>query len=195
MKSKDYFRQFQYIKIVVFSKDKDSSANYLYQIGKSYQKSRKYESSIFTFSDLMNSYKLSNTLRNNIEISLGLSYLQWGYLQYAQMLLNRAEKKDNKKISSLYLGLLDIKAENYNFAHKRFEMMLSESHDTTLKSIARKCNDLLSKSDNLSYRKPVFAALLSAVMPGSGQLYSKHYFDAFQAIVFVGASAFATFAV
>ena len=62
--------------------------------------------------------------------------------------------------------------------------------DKSLIEAIKELGETAQKAKDMSSRSPLLATALSAILPGSGQIYCKHYADGFQALTFVSAFAY-----
>jgi hypothetical protein len=101
-----------------------------------------------------------------------------GIFQYRLSRYPAAEYSLTQAQNPLYLGLLQAATGRLEAARISWQGLALPDPSTL----------------SFDSRDPVVAALLSTALPGSGQVYSKHYFDGAQAAAFVGAFGFAAYA-
>jgi tetratricopeptide (TPR) repeat protein len=195
MKSRDYFRAISvYKELSFYSKDKDSTLFYLSEIGKAYQLSKKYESSILVYSDLLNKYELNIQMKSNCETRLGISFVELGFPHQGFPYFFDAEKNDTTGIAKLYVALCNVKVKNFDKANSIYKEINNKSYNSSVKDVSSKSLELLTYSDKISRKSSFVAVIFSSIIPGLGQIYCNHYFDGFQAFGFVSIFSFATYA-
>lgn len=98
---------------------------------------------------------------------------------------NRFLDDDGEALS--LLGLCDMTAGRWDRARQRFTTALEGSAGRTHPAKLRYLIDQTVKGEQLPHRSPGFAAALSAVVPGSGQMYCGRVQDGLRHLVFNGA--------
>lgn len=71
--------------------------------------------------------------------------------------------------------------------------VINFSYDKPTLDVANFSLESIKTAHSMMRKSPLIAASLSSVVPGLGQLYSGHWFDALQAFAMVSVSAFSTF--
>lgn len=194
MQEKDYFRAITtYKELSFFSKNTDSLIYFYTQIGKAYRLSKKYDLSVQMYSFILDRYPTTQSVRNNIYINLGLNYLGLNNTFQANSFLKNIKDSDTSGLALFYLGLVQCELGNWNDAIGYYVDVSKEKPDSYVSNLSKEFAGKLSKSELIPYRNPTAALILSSIIPGSGQLYCEHYFDAAQAFAFVASFAFASY--
>jgi tetratricopeptide (TPR) repeat protein len=193
MRGRDYFRAIStYKELAFFSTNKDSTAYYYSQIGKAYRLSQKYEFSIATYSDLLNNYKLADSITSSIYLNLGLNYLGMNVPSQAFMYFNESIKTDKGQLPLFYLGLASVEISDWAGAQSYYNQTSKLSPDSKLGILSSAFSTKIQDVDKIPHKNPALACLFSVVIPGSGQLYCAHYVDALQSFAFVSVFSFAS---
>jgi hypothetical protein len=192
----DYFRAITEYKRVAFYSTSDSVKEYcLDRISTAYRKSMKYESATEYAAELCARSKIGsyNWYRSNL--LLGLAYqgsdMPQLALQYFQTAL---EYPDTLQMARRYLGAVYFSLNNIDKSLEYFHGILDhETSDTRRKDIDAIIADIEQYS-GLPKKSPFLASALSFCVPGAGQIYSHHYYDAVQAFLYTAAAAVGTYA-
>lgn len=191
----DYFRAITEYKRILFEKPIDSVENYcLYQVAKAYWKSRYYELAVRYVDRLLKKRDIDLSLRNQACLVGGFSYYEYNFphlsMPYFQQL-----KVDSDMVSYPSLCLALVYAETSNWTSFNFAM--SEAIQKEPKEEEKKhLGDIKNSFDEFAHRPPkskFLACALSSVIPGAGQFYCGHTYDAFQAFAYTVGSLFATY--
>jgi hypothetical protein len=194
----DYFRAISELKeIRFFSKDLQTKNVCTYYIGYSYFRSAKYQLAIDELSNIVssNDSNVSTEIKNKSVILNSLCYEGLKLLTYSEYELNRiANPYDTLFSYKMTKVLLLAEQKKYaecrslvnRFAEQDKDIRHTTMYDTVL--------HFINRAENMPYTSPLLAGCLSAIIPGSGQIYSKHYFDGLQAFAFVSAFAYSTYA-
>ncbi len=189
--TKDYYRAITEYKKMSFFTDDVEIKNYLnFQICKSYYKSNKLEMANEFLSELMSDEKIVN---NNILYNNVINY----YYITNLLLKNKFIIQDlnNKFIDINSIFLLDQINTIITDKEKGEDVKLIISKDSVYDELINDMNNSIVKyNQNKTLKSLTLAGILSTIFPGLGQIYSGHYFDAFQAIVFVGSLTVANYA-
>lgn len=191
----DYFRAISIYKQIMFFTDNAEIQNYcLFQIVRAYYKSNRYKASIKYISRLLNQPNLPDRYFPRSQIYLGLNYYGLKIYPMAEDYFNRALSSDTTGLSLFYLALLKAEKEQWKEASELYQKVHRQFPYSNTSDLADELSkDVLMGSD-ISKRSSFLSALLSTVIPGSGQFYNHHYYDGIQAFLFVGTFTFATFA-
>lgn len=194
MNERDYFRTISaYKELVFFSTNTDSTILYLSQIGKAYRLSHKYDLSVETYAGILNTYRLSQSISNVIYINLGLDYLGLEIPAQALPYLHEARSADTSGLALFYLGLVKCETANWEDARSYYDSASKTTSSGAIRNLSTEFSLKLMKTGEIPHRSSLLAASLSAAIPGLGQLYSGHYFDAAQAFGFVAAFSFVSY--
>lgn len=194
MTERDYFRAISiYKELSFFSASSDSTIFYLSQIGKAYRLSRKYDLSVETYAGILNSYRLSQSVSNAIYLNLGLNYVGMQIPGQALPYFYEARSADTSGLALFYIGLVRCEMANWADARACYDSISIANSSSTIGKLSAEFSSKLSNAADIPYRSPVLSAVLSTAIPGLGQLYSGHIFDAAQAFGFVASFSFVSY--
>lgn len=194
-KDHDYFRAISiYKQIMFFTDDVETKNHCLFQIIKAYYKSNKYKASIQYTSRLLNQPQLPDWYLIKAQIYLGLNYYGLKLYPMAEDYFNRVISSDTTGFALYYLGLLNAESQQWKKASEIYEEVYQKYPQTRIGQISSQLSQDVIQGYNIPRKNPTFASILSTFIPGSGQIYSHHYYDGIQAFLFVGAFSYATFA-
>lgn len=191
----DYFRAIsEYKELSFFSKNKDSVFKYEMQIARSYRLSKKYETSVFYFSNILNKYLSIQTSEKDLcYFNIGLNYLGLKIpsqtIQYASLLSNNSVDKKN-----FLKGYFYLKTTQYDSALKYFKLSEIHTNDSNIKMVSSQYRNNIFEYKKAPQKNTFLSTVLSIIVPGLGQVYTKHYVDGLQAFGFVTFFGFATYA-
>ncbi|MFZ4591730.1 MAG: hypothetical protein ACOYN6_12075 [Ignavibacteria bacterium] len=191
----DYYRAIsEYKELSFFSKNNDSVFNYEMQIARSYRLSKKYETSVFYFSNILN--KNASIKTGELDIcyfNIGLNYLGLKIpsqtIQYSSLLSNNSIDKKH-----LLNGYFYLKTNQYDSSLKYFKLSEIQSKDSSIRMISSQYRNNIIEYLKAPQKSTFLATALSIIVPGMGQVYTKHYVDGLQAFGFVAVFGFTTYA-
>lgn len=194
MQEKDYFRAITtYKELSFFSKNTDSLIYFYSQIGKAYRLSKKYDLSVATYSSILDRYPTTQSVKNNIYINIGLNYLGLSNAFQAETFLKSIKDSDTSGLALFYLGLARCELGIWDDAVGYYIGLSNQKPGSYIGNLSNEFAGRLAQSDQIPRRNPTTALVLSSIIPGSGQLYCEHYFDAAQAFAYVASFAFASY--
>lgn len=193
MKDRDTFRAITVYKELVFREtDPAKKALYTYEIGKAYRLARRWELSNEVLVRLLASSPQDPSLQPRIRLQLALDYVGMGIPGQAVSYLQEAAQQGECGRANLILGMIALDAGQTGTASAHF----ANAARAQAPEVAQAGTILQRASlevDNLPYRSPALAAVMSAALPGAGQAYTGHWVDGLQAFGFVGAFGLSSF--
>lgn len=190
---RDYYRGISMLKqIAYFSEDPKMKALCIFKIGEAYQKSRKYKSSV-EYLDRYSTNATADTLLYRARMYLGASYLQLGHYHKAVASFSLAESLKNDGSGLIWVVYSDVLQDKLATASDRLQSIISARKGD---AIARGSQEILREIDAYrgSRQSARTASILSALCPGLGQFYARHYYDGAQAFILVNSFAYMTYA-
>ena len=189
---RDYYRGISVLKqAAYFADDPKTKALCIFKIGEAYQKSRKYKSS----AEYLERYTAdaADTLLFRARMHLGASYLQLGRYDKAVANFSLAENMKNDGAGLVWAAYSNVQQGEFAAASDLLQSIIRAREGET---IALGSQDILREIDAYrgSRQSVRTASVLSALCPGLGQLYVRHYYDAAQAFVLVNSFAYMTYA-
>jgi len=193
MAQKDYFRAISVYKQLLFeSNDREQRYKFSTHIAEAYRLSGKHKSSIYFYSEALQHATTGEEQTNSL-IGLGLNYYQMNTIPIARNYFVKAADIDTTAKAKLFIGLMYVEAMNWSEAKRTFEMIATTTPNLKISERAKLLLEKSNSGANLPRKSPLLAAIMSALLPGSGQFYSGHYFDGIQALSYVGAFSLATY--
>jgi tetratricopeptide (TPR) repeat protein len=182
MRERDYFRAITEYKKIEFYTTSDAVREFSrLQIGKSYYRSAKYKSSIRSLARLINETDPYSHVQSESYLYLGLNYYRMGVWPTAEYYWQ--QMKDSSGQTAPYFALLHAERSDWQTARRVLEGVRGWA------GVA----ETFSHGERLPRRSPLISGILSTLVPGLGQVYSRHAYDGLQAFLFVGAFGFASY--
>lgn len=195
MADRDYFRAISVYKEVLFVSDSPAVQHLcMEQIARAYEKSHRYRASIKYLSRLFNEPGVDPAVMTRGRIRLGLDYYGMRVFFQARSALEKARPDDPSGFALTYLGLIEAERGHWTEAGELFGEAADLAPSPALQAVTRELQTEVLQGAHLPRRSPTLAALMSAIIPGSGQFYCGHTYDGLQAFLYVGAFSLATYA-
>lgn len=195
MKEKDYFRAISaYKELAFFSKYEDSTVFYFTQIGRAYRLSRKHELSIDLFSSLITKYSKSQSQLDYFNINLGLNYIGLKVSSQALPYFEKTFITDTTGYAYFFAAYAECGKSNWEKANRYYEKAGSLLSNQEMKTLSLEFSSKVLNGDKIPQKSVFLTTAMSSIIPGMGQYYCGHYFDAAQAFVFVSSFAFVSYA-
>jgi len=190
----DYFRAIGEYKRLLFSSTDDGlNQFYDYRIAFGYLKSSHFLLSISYLDRLMKLPGVSDEFLFKGNLLYGINFYCLHENEIALGYFNKAQPVDKNGTVDLFLGLLWAENGEWKEANRSFLEATGKASSPEDGTIATELATSVLKGESLDSRSPVLAGFLSAILPGTGQAYSGHWFDALNAFSMVGLFGFATF--
>ena len=190
---RDYYRGISVLKqAAYFADDPKTKALCVFKIGEAYQKSRKYKSSV-EYLERYTADSAADTFLYRAQMYLGASYLQLGRYDKAVASFSLAENMKNDGAGLVGAAYSNVKQGEFEAASDLLQSIIREREG---EAIALGLREILREIDAYrgSRQSAQTASVLSALCPGLGQLYARHYYDAAQAFILVNSFAYMTYA-
>ena len=146
----------------------DSLYAYL-QISKSYYFGQDYENAISSITTITST--LNEKDKFLFDRYLALSYLKLGFPKSTILVL---ENNTDEPKSKLLLGIAHLYLCEWDSAIDIFTSLDNNSEDEISLS-AKELISVLKEGESSGKKKPIFSAVLSAIIPGSGYIYTEKY--------------------
>ena len=188
MKSKDYYRAIScYKELAFFNPDTSLKINYMLQISKAYRLSHRYDLSIDSYTKVLQNFSLSDSLKTATYMGIGVTYLAMPSAPEAYSFLTQAMAADSSGFAQYHMALYYSLIGDWATASSDYHKAALRLNNDTCKKIADTLSMMVLAGKNIATRNPLLAMGLSAVVPGTGQLYGGHAVDALQAFFFTSA--------
>jgi hypothetical protein len=192
MAEQDYFRAITVYKHLAFTApDLPTARAYRLHVAYAYTLSGRHENAIYELTALYNSKGASDVERDGLRLKLSASYLAMRLPSVAAPFLDAPTVPALMDERTLLLAMADIHTEQLARAKRSLVALSASAGD--FKPAAQRLTLAVDGYEHASHRSPWLAGMLSALVPGAGQLYTGHPVDAVQAFVFVGAFGFSTY--
>ncbi len=191
----DYYRANTVYKEILFFAEDDLVKDYCrYQISRCLIGLGRYNDALSYISDLLADSSSVPTRQARFRRLSGLAYALQNLTPMADTEFRMAVLLDSSGENRLYLGWMEASREAWTDAVCTFSAAESSALDTSLLKKVSGWRKSLASSSGFGWKSPGKAALMSAVLPGSGQLYCEHAFDGIQAFTYVSLFSMATWA-
>ena len=190
---RDYYRAISQLKQVQFFADNESLRAWCnYKIGEAYHKSRKYRTSVRYFEHYLNGGdKIERAFRSRMY--LGAGYFNLDQHDFAARQFQLAESLSADGLGALWLAYNSFYVDGVGTAIGEFGSIARSYEGRPAAPISEKGSEALNSYQG-SLLRPKLASTLSAFVPGLGQLYARHYYDAIQSFVLVGSFVYLSYA-
>jgi tetratricopeptide (TPR) repeat protein len=196
MRQGDFYRAItEYKRVSFYTADgilRDSCA---LEIARCYRKSQKFDSAIRFSTSLIHSSSATKEIRTAATLNLGLTYLDSKMPQLARHYLESVDSSDSSGFVHACLALTEVQVKQWDAASELFREAADQTPDSIFRSTILTISDEFLKRKSVGRKSPLLASALSFVIPGAGQAYSGHYYDATQSFLFTACFAFASFAI
>ncbi len=190
---RDYYRGISVLKEVAhFAEDPETKALCVFKIGEAYQRSRKYRSAA-GYLERYVAGAHADTLLYRAQMYLGASWLQLERHHEAVESFLQAESMAKDGTGQVWAAYSNAEWGDFATATDLLESVIREREGDALALGTREILREIA-SYRGSRQSARLASTLSALCPGLGQLYVRHYYDAAQAFVLVNSFAYMTYA-
>lgn len=185
----DYYRAItEYKKLTFLFPDSEQLSEAYYQIGMAYYRGKDYKSAVKSFAKVRQLYTASHY--SSAAFYEGLSYSKLGLPDKAARAFERSRLFDENhpEAANAVLALCLNALEKDNVAGCRQELdafLVSYPEDERVPGVKASFG-LLDEYESQPRKSPALAGTMSAVIPGSGQMYAGHYKDGLMAFVVNG---------
>jgi putative component of membrane protein insertase Oxa1/YidC/SpoIIIJ protein YidD len=193
MRDGDYERAITEYKRWMFESPSDST-EVLLRIASAHRRGGNYNQAINFASSALLRGDLTNTQTAHAHMTLGLGYMGLRLTPMASDQFRELAAMDTSGIGDMCLGWVDADQGRWNASSRRFQSVASLSPIEELRRAAQTASTLSSSGTYLPRKSPGMAAGLSLVIPGAGQIYSTHGYDALQAFAMTSSMVLATYA-
>jgi len=177
----------EYRRYIFFnSEKKDNSISYAhYKIGLAYRNQGKWDESL---NAIRRSIHTANTeyIRDERKIDLAIVLIASGNYSAAEFYLIKIEIFSNipelKQKAAFFRGVSAIYSFKWEQARNAFQIYFNNHPERKYAEVGKKLDSLLNKAQNLIYKSPKLAKILSTILPGSGQIYSGDWCNGINAL-------------
>ncbi len=189
----DTFRAISVLKELAWFETDPGRISHLHsELGEAYRKSGRPESAIFYYEKVLSAFPLSDTLDARVHLGFALACIAQRRLSLAEEMLRTIGPAPFGWSRAAALSLIHAERGEYVEAGQLLRSIPQDSARGLAVDPSRWASHFSEAEP--SHKSPAVAACLSMAIPGAGQVYSGHYFDAGQALFFVSAFAIASLA-
>ena len=187
MEEREYYRAItEYKRFLILFPDSEKADYALFKTGMAYYRGEEYEPSLQSFSILGEKYKTSLYLPEATYYE-GLSYWKIKDLEKARSSFDTlAEVFPRSEFAPLALvaaSLVTFEEENVTASMKRLEWLTDRYPEYPGLKNAKEAMTLIDQYPRLPEKSETLAAIMSAVLPGSGYIYADHVGDGITAFI------------
>lgn len=187
MEEGEYYRAVtEYKKLLILFPDSDQADYALYQMGMAYYQGEDYVKGVTSFSSLEAKYKRSQYL-DKAQFYKSLCFWKLNKLEAARMafddLANSCPQSPYAPLSLMGASLVALQEENVPVSRAKLEELIHRYPDAEAAKNASEAMPLVGEYQKLPQKSKTLAAILSAIVPGSGYMYAGHFGDGITAFV------------
>jgi outer membrane protein assembly factor BamD (BamD/ComL family) len=177
----EYYRAVtEYKKLLILFPDSDQADYALFRMGMAYYQGEEYEPSVRSFSSLREKYSESSFIPRSYYFE-GLSYWKLKRFENARDAFDAlAEDYPQSEFAPLALvaaSLAGLDEGNIPVSTHRLERLIDRYPEHPTSKNAKEAIPLIGQYQKLPQKSKTLAAILSAILPGSGYIYAGHYGD------------------
>ncbi len=154
------------------------NSNCQFKLFNSYLKSKQFQSGVLTFKSFYPEGFACNDTLDLIYSKLLIKNTNYDEAENLSMV--------SKNLSSEQRLFITVSADLFA---NRWENASQESQCVSNENILNPYKDVIREIESLNYKNPYLSMFLSAVVPGSGKMYSGYWRDGFMTIAVVGLTA------
>lgn len=187
MEEGEYYRAItEYKKVLILFYDSDRADYALFRIGMAYYQGEEYESSARSFSSLREKYPESGYVPKACYFE-GLSYWKLKKLENAgdafDALPEAFPASEYAPLSLIAASLVALDEERISATIARLEKLIDRYPEHPTSQKAKESIPLIGQYDKLPQKSKTLAAVMSALIPGSGYIYAGRYGDGITAFI------------
>lgn len=187
--SKDYLRAASEFQRYIFSFDSPNfSDSLLYKIGLCYQFAGEEDKAINNYEKIIVNYPESQFYDHSCYQIAYMSFESKKYnesIGYIQSSLDKMNSARGRLKMNRLAGINYLYQRKWNKARQHFFSMLSNVNADN-SSLTETLNNFAIEGSHIKYKNPVFAGLMSTVIPGSGKIYTGRVMDGFYSMILIG---------
>jgi tetratricopeptide (TPR) repeat protein len=187
MEEREYYRAItEYKKFLILFPDSEKADYALFKTGIAYYRGEEYELSVQSFSVLKQKYRASRYLPEASYYE-GLSYWKIKDREKARMTFDAlSEVFPESEFAPLALvagSLLALEAEEIKASLSRLELLTDRYPGYPSLKNTKEAVTLIEQYQGLPQKSETVAAVMSAILPGSGYIYANHVGDGITAFI------------
>ena len=177
------------VRLMNYDPQKSHYGEYKFFINSNFYLGKQYKNAIVSLAS-----EKGKTFNINENILLSQSYIRVGNYSMSISLLNRVSYDDLQSHWRFrYLMMkIDTHLRGKSYGHLKKELSVAWNYIPDRNKMTD-LRDEINRYNSLSFRSPILALSLSAIIPGLGQVISSRYLDGFLSLVSVAATAFGAY--
>ena len=181
MEEGEYYRAVsEYKRFLILFPESDRADYALFRIGMAYYQGEEYERSVRSFSSLRGEYSESAYVSKGSYFQ-GLGYWKLKQFENARNVFDTlAETYPQSEFAPIALvaaSLVSLDEGNISGSSRRLERLVDRYPDHPSSARGKEAIPLLGQHEKLPQKSKTLAAMLSAIVPGSGYVYAGRYGD------------------
>lgn len=164
----------EYKRFIFFNPQSDSIDYAYYKIGLAYRNQERWKESMDALRQSIQTAS-NDSIRNEREIALAIVLIASGDYSTAEFQLLRVESftqfQTLKRKSAFFRGVASLYSFKWEEAREAFQVYFNSYSSTKSSHTAIIVDSLLLAAQDLNYKSPKLAKLLSTFLPGAGQIY------------------------
>lgn len=181
MEESEYYRAItEYKRFTIIFPGSEKTDYVLYKTGLAYYLGEEYESSIRVFSELQTKQAESMYVSGSLYFQ-GLAYWKLNRQESAALsfkgISENHEESDYAPLAIVAEALVALEKEDISGSIAALNVLIDEYPENFHAEQAKKAVLLLRQYGDLPRKSRALAAIMSAVLPGSGYIYAEHYGD------------------
>jgi len=181
MEEGEYYRAItEYKKLLILFPDSEWADYALFRIGIAYYNGEEYEPSVRSFSTLREKYPESRYIPKGYYFE-GLGYWKLKRFKEARIAFDALSEDyprfEQAPLALVAASLVGLEEGNIPLSTDRLERLINRYPEQPVSTNAKEAIPLIRQYERLPEKSKTVAAILSAILPGSGYVYAGHLGD------------------
>lgn len=180
----------EYQRYIHFNPKREKVSYVYYKIGLAYRNKYNLEESLKAMETSAQTAP-ADSIKNERKIDAAVTYIAMEEYDKAKVILLKltsfCDNSEIKRKASLFLGITHLYLYEWRSAKEALEIYFEEKGNSRF---AHTVDSLLSSAENMNYKSPKTARLLSTFIPGTGQIYSGNIGDGINSMLLNGANIY-----
>ena len=187
MEEGEYYRAItEYKKLLILFPDSEWADYALFRVGIAYYNGEEYEPSVRSFSALRDKYPESSYVPKGYYFK-GLGYWKLKRFKEARIAFDALSedypRSEHTPLALVAASLVALEEENIALSTERLEWLINRYPEHPGSTKANEAIPLIRQYQKLPEKSKTLAAILSAILPGSGYIYAGHLGDGITAFL------------
>ena len=193
--SGDYYNSITEYKRFIFfnSNTKNDNLSYVhYKIGLAYRNQKKWQECINAFQKSIQT-AATEGIRDERKIALAIALIASGHYSTAEFLLIKVEMFSRipklKQKAAFFRAISAVYSFKWNQAREAFHSYSINTKNESQETF-KQIDSLLAEAQDVKYKSPKLAKMLSTILPGSGQIYAGDWGNGVNALLINAATGY-----